>query len=152
MKRLYAFAMARLLLSLWLLCLFRINCANEPSLDGMIRIKSKKQLYDRGMAPWPTTPVNALCLMQMLAEGWQKNGSSWKIQASPYKYQPYAKGMSTIRAFADKHKLPRKLHKSSFLFFVSIAFHSLYYITMTPHCTHQTPSFSIHSSCTFCVN
>ena len=25
--------------------------ANEPCLDGMVRIKSRKQLYDRGMNP-----------------------------------------------------------------------------------------------------
>ena len=45
----------------WILMVFWFHPA--PSLDGMVRIESRKQLYDRGIAPWPTTPVNALCLM-----------------------------------------------------------------------------------------
>ena len=37
--------------------------ANEATLDGTVWIKRRKQLYDRGMDPWTTTPVNALCLL-----------------------------------------------------------------------------------------
>ena len=40
-----------------------VDLANEACLDGMVRIKSRKQLYDRRMDPRPTTPINALCLI-----------------------------------------------------------------------------------------
>ena len=40
-----------------------VDFANEPCLDGMVRIKSRKQLYDRGTDPWPATSINAPYLM-----------------------------------------------------------------------------------------
>ena len=49
---------------------FHLVRDSEPRLDVMVRIKSGKQLYNRGMDPWPTTPVNALCLFTKSVKSW----------------------------------------------------------------------------------
>ena len=77
------FAFPWLLLSPILIILSFLDFANEPTLDGMVRIKRRKQLYDRGMDPWPTTPVNALCLFGLeRGQDFGSNLNQWDFRSN----------------------------------------------------------------------
>ena len=92
-----------LLLSPWSPPSF-VDCANEPSVDGMVWIKGRKQLYNRGMDPWPATPVNALCLIMQ----WICCCRCWKMWTVRLRCDCWKYGIMTISGWKMHLILSRK--------------------------------------------